>query len=95
MDEKVKAKIAAEMNLPITSFVTLLKSGESEKESSFEKSTKFGIRWFTPQCEDPICGHVNNIIYKFNKTVQNVYMQIQGTLAAAAIIFDKYGIQHY
>lgn len=44
------------MNLTETVFVAL----RSERgDESFESSTMFGIRWFTPECEVSLCGHVN------------------------------------
>ena len=50
------------MNLSETAFVTL----KSEKgDENFENSTMFGLRWFTPECEVPLCGHVNFIFFKY------------------------------
>ena len=43
--------IAAEMNISETAFV------REEGGSTFESGTKFGLRWFTPTCEVPLCGH--------------------------------------
>jgi len=48
----LKRKIAAEMNLSETAFVTI------ENGETFEKSLKFGLRWFTPTHEVDLCGHV-------------------------------------
>ncbi|XP_055955154.1 phenazine biosynthesis-like domain-containing protein 1 [Patella vulgata] len=45
-------KIAIEMNLSETAFPKLLSS-----EDSFEKSSTFGLRWFTPKKEIKLCGH--------------------------------------
>jgi len=46
-----KQKIAAEMNISETAFVT------KEKGASFNSASKFGLRWFTPTTEVPLCGH--------------------------------------
>ncbi|KAH9494860.1 hypothetical protein Btru_015844 [Bulinus truncatus] len=43
-------KIAKEMNLSETAFVSLT-SGD------FQSSHSFGLRWFTPTTEVPLCGH--------------------------------------
>jgi PhzF family phenazine biosynthesis protein len=40
-------RIAAEFNLPITAFMTLIDSDEG----------RFGLRWFTQTVEVPLCGH--------------------------------------
>nr|CAH0113790.1 unnamed protein product [Daphnia galeata] len=49
--DSLKRKIAAEMNLSETAFVTI------ENGETFEKSPKFGLRWFTPTHEVDLCGH--------------------------------------
>ncbi|KAK7003851.1 phenazine biosynthesis-like domain-containing protein [Biomphalaria glabrata] len=43
-------KIAKEMNLSETAFVTLTKG-------DFQSSPSFGLRWFTPTTEVSLCGH--------------------------------------
>jgi hypothetical protein len=55
----LKRKIAAEMNLSETAFVTI------ENGETFEKSSKFALRWFTPTHEVDLCGHVMHIICSF------------------------------
>jgi predicted PhzF superfamily epimerase YddE/YHI9 len=45
-------KIAGEMNLSETAFVKVLAEGESHSTAS-----NFGLRWFTPTTEVPLCGH--------------------------------------
>lgn len=40
------------MNLSETAFVTLLPGS-----TSFTSGTRFGLRWFTPTNEVPLCGH--------------------------------------
>mmetsp|Transcript_31148 Transcript_31148/g.88328 ORF Transcript_31148/g.88328 Transcript_31148/m.88328 type:complete len:131 (+) Transcript_31148:169-561(+) len=46
-------KIAAENNLAETAFLEL---GDGPTED-FSISSCFGLRWFTPQIEVPLCGH--------------------------------------
>jgi len=43
-------KIAAEMNLSETAFLTAI-------DGDFSKACRFRIRWFTPLVEVPLCGH--------------------------------------
>jgi PhzF family phenazine biosynthesis protein len=50
LPERLMQKIAAEMNLSETAFVLPL-------HGSFEETTVFRIRWFTPRVEVPLCGH--------------------------------------
>lgn len=45
-------KIAAEMNLSETAFITKLKPTED-----FSSGARFGLRWFTPTHEINLCGH--------------------------------------
>lgn len=45
-------KIAAEMNLSETAFVSLLHANDT-----FERASAFNLRWFTPKREVPLCGH--------------------------------------
>ncbi|XP_062852287.1 phenazine biosynthesis-like domain-containing protein 2 isoform X2 [Trichomycterus rosablanca] len=45
-------KIAAEMNLSETAFITKLKSTDD-----FCSGARFGLRWFTPKNEVELCGH--------------------------------------
>lgn len=51
--DTLKSKIAAEMNLSETAFATI----DTDGSETFEKSTKFGLRWFTPTHEVDLCGH--------------------------------------
>ncbi|XP_073690095.1 phenazine biosynthesis-like domain-containing protein [Garra rufa] len=43
--------IAAEMNISETAFITKLNSMD------FSSGARFGLRWFTPKSEVPLCGH--------------------------------------
>ena len=51
MTKEKMQTIAAEINLSETAFVT------PEGDSTFENGTQFKLRWFTPKCEVPLCGH--------------------------------------
>lgn len=48
-DDAWKQKLAAEMNLAETAFVETLQSAPT--------SNHFGLRWFAPLAEVPLCGH--------------------------------------
>ena len=45
-------QIAAENNQPATAFVSLL-----DGSASFKAASHFGLRWFSPSTELPLCGH--------------------------------------
>ncbi|GLI60654.1 hypothetical protein VaNZ11_002854, partial [Volvox africanus] len=54
--DDVRQRIAAEMNHSETAFVEPL--GETSKGMEvFSSDSAFGLRWFTPTCEVPCCGH--------------------------------------
>lgn len=50
--DDVKQKIANEMNLSETAYISVIDENET-----FEKGKCFGLRWFTPTCEVSLCGH--------------------------------------
>ncbi|KAI5617417.1 phenazine biosynthesis like protein domain containing [Silurus asotus] len=52
LSEELYQKIAAEMNLSETAFLTNLKPTED-----FTSGARFGLRWFTPTHEINLCGH--------------------------------------
>ncbi|XP_070610048.1 phenazine biosynthesis-like domain-containing protein isoform X2 [Erythrolamprus reginae] len=52
LEEGCHQKIAAEMNLSETAFIRKL-----HPTDDFTKSSCFGLRWFTPTNEVPLCGH--------------------------------------
>lgn len=52
LDEDMHQKIAREMNLSETAFIRKLNPTED-----FTQSAHFGLRWFTPASEVPLCGH--------------------------------------
>lgn len=50
LPEPLMQSIAAEMNLSETAFVL-------PRDESASQGTRFGLRWFSPQVEVPLCGH--------------------------------------
>ena len=46
--------IAAEMNLSETAFVRV---DDDYEHQTLERASRFHLRWFTPMCEVPLCGH--------------------------------------
>ncbi|XP_008143669.2 phenazine biosynthesis-like domain-containing protein [Eptesicus fuscus] len=52
LDEDMHQNIAREMNLSETAFIRKL-----HPTDSFTQSSCFGLRWFTPASEVPLCGH--------------------------------------
>ncbi|XP_075389778.1 phenazine biosynthesis-like domain-containing protein [Tenrec ecaudatus] len=52
LDEDMHQNIAREMNLSETAFIRKLNPTDDFKQSSC-----FGLRWFTPASEVPLCGH--------------------------------------
>ncbi|KAH0623509.1 hypothetical protein JD844_006336 [Phrynosoma platyrhinos] len=52
LEESWHQKIAKEMNLSETAFIRKL-----HPTDDFSKSSRFGLRWFTPTNEVPLCGH--------------------------------------
>lgn len=53
LSDDVCQKIAAEMNLSETAFITGLKGGDGD----FTRGSEFGLRWWTPAKEVTLCGH--------------------------------------
>jgi PhzF family phenazine biosynthesis protein len=51
LKESTMQAIAAEMNLSETAFLL------SAEERPIEESSRFSLRWFTPEVEVPLCGH--------------------------------------
>ncbi|XP_033746353.1 phenazine biosynthesis-like domain-containing protein [Pecten maximus] len=53
LSEDDMQKIAAEMNLSETAYIQGVDGGDCD----FEHGDRFGLRWFTPTNEVPLCGH--------------------------------------
>ena len=83
VDEARMQAIAAEMNISETAFVSEQRGG------TFESGTKFSLRWFTPTCEVPLCGHATmatsavlfNAVGNLNSQLE--FVTQSGTLKAA------------
>nr|XP_042122618.1 phenazine biosynthesis-like domain-containing protein 1 isoform X3 [Peromyscus maniculatus bairdii] len=52
LPEDAHQRIAGEMNLSETAFIRKLQPSDN-----FTQSARFGLRWFTPVSEVPLCGH--------------------------------------
>ena len=52
LQDKTMQAIAAEMNLSETAFVRA-----ENDDQTLECASQFHLRWFTPTCEVPLCGH--------------------------------------
>ena len=74
--------IAAEMNISATCYVT---KAESE---SFSGGQQFGLRWFTPTNEGPLCGHgtlaAATVLFQVCKNVNRIikFDTLSGVLEA-------------
>lgn len=77
ISDELKQKIAAEMNLSETAFITTEQDG-------FSSATKFGLRWFTPTNEVPLCGHAT-------LASAAIIFQKQGTLTIQSSFFRQSG----
>ena len=51
ISDDLKQSIATEMNISETCYIT------KERSESFQSGQCFGLRWFTPTNEVPLCGH--------------------------------------
>ncbi|XP_078355031.1 phenazine biosynthesis-like domain-containing protein isoform X1 [Oculina patagonica] len=50
--DDILQNIAKEMNSSTTAFIL-----EKNKHDTYSKGSCFGLPWFTPTCELPLCGH--------------------------------------
>uniref|UniRef100_A0A3Q1JJG3 Phenazine biosynthesis like protein domain containing n=1 Tax=Anabas testudineus TaxID=64144 RepID=A0A3Q1JJG3_ANATE len=64
-------KIAAEMNLSETAFIT-----RTNPSDSFTTGSRFHLRWFTPTTEINLCGHATlasaAVLFQFKKNINPV-----------------------
>ncbi|KAK9964556.1 hypothetical protein ABG768_005720 [Culter alburnus] len=51
LQDDLYQSIAAEMNLSETAFIT------KQNSMDFSSGARFGLRWFSPECEVSLCGH--------------------------------------
>ena len=54
LDDDTMTKVASEMNLSETAFVSEMDQAE---QAELEAGSEFLLRWFTPTCEVDLCGH--------------------------------------
>ncbi|NXH44616.1 PBLD protein, partial [Dicaeum eximium] len=86
LDEDLHQKIATEMNLSETAFIRKLKPGDD-----FTKSSCFGLRWFTPANEVPLCGHATlasaAVLFHTQKNTNSVltFVTLSGELKARQV----------
>ncbi|KAM6943302.1 phenazine biosynthesis-like domain-containing protein [Xenentodon cancila] len=68
LNDDLYQKIAAEMNLSETSFITRINSSDT-----FTTGSRFRLRWFTPKVEVNLCGHATlasaAVLFKHKKNV--------------------------
>lgn len=83
LDEDLHQKIAREMNLSETAFIRKLNPTDN-----FTQSSCFGLRWFTPASEVPLCGHAtlasSAVLFYKTKNTNNVltFVTLSGELRA-------------
>ncbi|KAG8135271.1 hypothetical protein E2320_008314 [Naja naja] len=82
LEESWHQKIAAEMNLSETAFIRKL-----HPTDDFTKSSRFGLRWFTPTNEVPLCGHATLasaavLFHKKNMNPTITFITLSGELKA-------------
>ncbi|XP_004617160.1 phenazine biosynthesis-like domain-containing protein [Sorex araneus] len=83
LDEDMHQKIAREMNLSETAFIRKL-----QPTDNFTQSACFGLRWFTPASEVPLCGHATlasaAVLFHKIKNVNSTltFMTLSGELRA-------------
>ncbi|NXR28575.1 PBLD protein, partial [Cinclus mexicanus] len=86
LGEDLHQKIATEMNLSETAFIRKLKPGDD-----FTKSSCFGLRWFTPASEIPLCGHATlasaAVLFHVQKNTNSVltFVTLSGELKARQV----------
>ncbi|XP_041839192.1 phenazine biosynthesis-like domain-containing protein 1 [Melanotaenia boesemani] len=82
LDDDLYQKIAAEMNLSETAFITRINSSDT-----FTTGSRFRLRWFTPTTEVNLCGHATLATaavlfqYEKNKNPKLVFETRSGDLA--------------
>uniref|UniRef100_A0A8C3KJ15 Phenazine biosynthesis like protein domain containing n=1 Tax=Calidris pygmaea TaxID=425635 RepID=A0A8C3KJ15_9CHAR len=86
LDEDLHQKIATEMNLSETAFIRKL-----HPRDDFTKSSCFGLRWFTPANEVPLCGHAtlaaSAVLFHVQKNTNSVltFVTLSGELKARQV----------
>ncbi|NXS06227.1 PBLD protein, partial [Neodrepanis coruscans] len=86
LGEGLHQKIATEMNLSETAFIRKLHPGDD-----FTRSSCFGLRWFTPANEVPLCGHATlasaAVLFHIQKNTNSVltFVTLSGELKARQV----------
>ncbi|XP_005386041.1 PREDICTED: phenazine biosynthesis-like domain-containing protein isoform X1 [Chinchilla lanigera] len=93
LDEDMHQKIAKEMNLSETAFIRKL-----HPTDNFAQSSCFGLRWFTPASEVPLCGHATLasaavLFYKINNmnstlTFTTLSGELKASRAEGGVVLD-------
>jgi len=82
LEDHQKQLIATEMNISETCYVT------KDPGHSFTENEKFGLRWFTPTNEVPLCGHATlaaaAVLFKISKNKNKIlkFQTLSGELKA-------------
>ncbi|NXA05811.1 PBLD protein, partial [Sapayoa aenigma] len=90
LDEDLHQKIAMEMNLSETAFIRKLHPGDDFTRSEWFSSC-FGLRWFTPTNEVPLCGHATlasaAVLFHTQKNTNSVltFVTLSGELKARQV----------
>ncbi|KGL73874.1 Phenazine biosynthesis-like domain-containing protein [Tinamus guttatus] len=86
LKEDLHQKIATEVNLSETAFIRKLHSTDD-----FTKSSCFGLRWFSPATEVPLCGHATlaaaAVLFHIQKNPNSVltFVTLSGDLKARQV----------
>ncbi|KAM9766209.1 phenazine biosynthesis-like domain-containing protein 1 [Menidia menidia] len=68
LNDDLYQKIAAEMNLSETAFITRINSSDT-----FRTGSRFRLRWFTPATEVNLCGHATlasaAVLFRFQENI--------------------------
>ncbi|XP_007670477.2 phenazine biosynthesis-like domain-containing protein isoform X2 [Ornithorhynchus anatinus] len=89
LDEDKHQKIAREMNLSETAFIRKL-----HPTDDFTQSSCFGLRWFTPTSEVPLCGHATlasaAVLFHKRKNINSTltFVTLSGELKARQVEDD-------
>ncbi|XP_041123627.1 phenazine biosynthesis-like domain-containing protein [Polyodon spathula] len=93
LQDDICQKIGSEMNLSETAFIKKLNSTDT-----FSSASRFGLRWFTPATEVPLCGHATlasaAVLFYIQKnansslTFETLSGELYARLSADHIILD-------
>ena len=98
LDEATMQKIAAEMALSETAFVS---PSDSTSGGTDFGGCGFKLRWFTPTCEVPLCGHATLataavITSELGNASDSIHFStLSGTLVVARSVCCQHGHHHF